>query len=183
MPSLSCMHETVAVLSDGIGGRPVSTASLPPDAALCRPICALMSGKPRHIATDAPTRPSRVLLQRRPDRHRRPTGCQPGCTSSSGLGRRKSFRLVRSGPHEALDFTPWLLQNVDVLSDLLGTDLVLEVAEHPVGDFSLDLKGYDETTGEVLIEQQLRLREALAEVGGVTALRDVASHPYCNESV
>jgi len=53
----------------------------------------------------------------------------------------KSFRLVRSGPHEALDFTPWLLQNVDVLSDLLGTDLVLEVAEHPVGDFSLDLKG------------------------------------------
>ncbi|AXY53332.1 hypothetical protein YT1_3937 [Rhodococcus ruber] len=59
-------------------------------------------------------------------------------------------------PHEAIDFTPWLLQNVDVLSDLLGMDLVLAAAEHPVGDFSLDLKGYDEATGEVVIvENQL----------------------------
>lgn len=59
-------------------------------------------------------------------------------------------------PHEAIDFTPWLLQNVDVLSDLLGMDLVLDAAEHPVGDFSLDLKGYDEATGEVVIvENQL----------------------------
>ncbi|MFL1593557.1 DUF4268 domain-containing protein [Rhodococcus ruber] len=59
-------------------------------------------------------------------------------------------------PHEALDFTPWLLHNVDVLSDLLGMDLVLDMAEHSVGDFSLDLKGYDERTGEVVIvENQL----------------------------
>ena len=36
-------------------------------------------------------------------------------------------------PHEAHAFTPWLLNNVDVLSDLLGMDLVLDVAEHPVG--------------------------------------------------
>jgi hypothetical protein len=39
--------------------------------------------------------------------------------------------------HEARDFTPWLLQNVDVLGDLLGMDLVLDVAEQPVGDFAL----------------------------------------------
>lgn len=59
-------------------------------------------------------------------------------------------------PHEAHDFTPWLLNNVDVLADLLGMDLVLEVAEHPVGGFSLDLMGRDETTGEVVIvENQL----------------------------
>lgn len=59
-------------------------------------------------------------------------------------------------PHEALDFTPWLLQNVDVLSDLLGMDLVLEVAEHPVGGFSLDLLGRDASTGEpVIVENQL----------------------------
>ncbi|WP_433165870.1 DUF4268 domain-containing protein [Kribbella sp. CA-247076] len=59
-------------------------------------------------------------------------------------------------PHEAHSFTPWLLSNVDVLSDLLGMDLVLEVAEHPVGGFSLDLMGRDETTGEVVIvENQL----------------------------
>lgn len=59
-------------------------------------------------------------------------------------------------PHEAHDFTPWLLGNVDVLSDLLGMDLALDVAEHPVGGFSLDLMGRDETTGEIVIlENQL----------------------------
>jgi hypothetical protein len=42
-----------------------------------------------------------------------------------------------------------LLENVDVLSDLLGMDLALDVAEHPVGGFSLDLLGRDEATGHV----------------------------------
>lgn len=74
----------------------------------------------------------------------------------SGLDRLQIIPPREIWPHEALDFTPWLLQNVDVLSDLLGMDLVLEVAEHPVGDFSLDLKGYDETTSEtVIVENQL----------------------------
>lgn len=58
--------------------------------------------------------------------------------------------------HEAHSFTPWLLQNVDVLSDLLGMDLALDVAEHPVGDFSLDLMGRDlATDGTVIVENQL----------------------------
>jgi len=39
-------------------------------------------------------------------------------------------------------------------------DLVLEEAEHPVGGFSLDLKGYDEATGEVVIvENQLEISD------------------------
>ena len=75
---------------------------------------------------------------------------------SPELGRLKAVEPRTIWAHEALGFTPWLLQNVDVLSDLLGMDLVLEVAEHPVGTFSLDLKGYDEATGEVVIvENQL----------------------------
>jgi hypothetical protein len=58
--------------------------------------------------------------------------------------------------HEAHQFTPWLLQNVDVLSELLGMDLVLEVAEHPVGGFSLDLLGRDLSDDSVVIvENQL----------------------------
>jgi hypothetical protein len=58
--------------------------------------------------------------------------------------------------HEAHDFTPWLLANADVLSDLLGMDLDLEVAEHPVGNLSLDLLGRDSSTGDVVIvENQL----------------------------
>lgn len=63
-------------------------------------------------------------------------------------------------PHEAHDFTPWLLQNVDVLSDLLKMDLVLGAAEHAVGSFSLDLIGHDESTGErVIVENQLEVSD------------------------
>jgi hypothetical protein len=60
-------------------------------------------------------------------------------------------------PHEALDFTPWLLANSDVLSEVLALDLDLEAAEHPVGDFSLDLIGVDRVSGgRVIVENQLQ---------------------------
>ena len=76
------------------------------------------------------------------------------------LGRLEFMRPRDVWAHEALDFTPWLLANVDVLSDLLGMDLVLERAEHPVGDFSLDLIGYDQATSEVVIvENQLEVSD------------------------
>jgi hypothetical protein len=59
-------------------------------------------------------------------------------------------------PHEAHSFTPWLLANVDVLSDLLGMELELQVAEHPVGGFSLDLLGRDlADESVVIVENQL----------------------------
>jgi len=77
-------------------------------------------------------------------------------TIDAALGRLSVVRPREVWPHEALDFTPWLLNNADVLSDLLGMDLVLETAEHPVGGFSLDLIGRDEATGQVVIvENQL----------------------------
>lgn len=58
--------------------------------------------------------------------------------------------------HEARDLTPWLLANADVLADVLGIDLELSIAEHPVGPFSLDLLGRDLTNDCVLIvENQL----------------------------
>ena len=76
--------------------------------------------------------------------------------SKPGYAPRMTIELGRLKPvlprdvwaHEAMNFTPWLLDNVDVLSDLLGMDLVLERAEHPVGGFSLDLLGHDEATGQ-----------------------------------
>jgi hypothetical protein len=72
------------------------------------------------------------------------------------LGRLTSVQPREVWPHEARDFTPWLLDNVDVLSDVLGMDLALDVAEHPVGGFSLDLLGRDLMTGEtVIVENQL----------------------------
>ncbi len=57
--------------------------------------------------------------------------------------------------NEAHDFTPWLLDNADVLGELLGMDLELEVAEHPIGGFSLDLLGRDSNGGVVIVENQL----------------------------
>lgn len=78
------------------------------------------------------------------------------------LGRLAVVPAREVWPHEALDFTPWMLQNVDVLSDLLGMDLVLDAAEHPVGGFSLDLIGRDESTGRVVIvENQLDVSDHL----------------------
>ena len=58
--------------------------------------------------------------------------------------------------HEAHDFTPWLLDNADALADALGLDLEMTAAEHPVGEFALDLVGRDLTNDCVLIvENQL----------------------------
>jgi hypothetical protein len=63
-------------------------------------------------------------------------------------------------PHEAHDFTPWLLQNADHLAAALGIDLELEAAEHPVGGYALDLVGRDITNDAVLIvENQLAVTD------------------------
>lgn len=78
------------------------------------------------------------------------------------LGRLSSVRPRDVWPHEAHDFTPWLLANADVLSEVLGMDLELEAAEHPVGDFTLDLLGRDLATGDrVIVENQLEVSDHL----------------------
>ncbi len=51
--------------------------------------------------------------------------------SGRSLGRLQGVPARNVWSHESHDFTPWLHQNVDVLSDLLGMNLVLEVAERP----------------------------------------------------
>jgi len=57
--------------------------------------------------------------------------------------------------NEARDFTPWLLDNADVLSKALGLEVSLRTAEHPVGDFSLDIVGDDGLGGTLIVENQL----------------------------
>ena len=72
------------------------------------------------------------------------------------LGRLESIDPRSVWQHEAHDFTPWLLDNADVLAGALGIDLELSAAEHPVGGFNLDLIGRDLTNDCVLIvENQL----------------------------
>jgi hypothetical protein len=58
--------------------------------------------------------------------------------------------------HEAGDFTPWLPSNADRLVNVLGIEIELSAAEHPVGGDKLDLVGRDITNDAVLIvENQL----------------------------
>ncbi|MCL1898334.1 MAG: DUF4268 domain-containing protein [Micrococcales bacterium] len=76
--------------------------------------------------------------------------------SQHNLGRISIIHPRDIWQNEAVDFTPWLLDNADVLAELLGMDLSLDHAEHPVGDFSLDIIGRDVTTGKtVIVENQL----------------------------
>lgn len=57
------------------------------------------------------------------------------------LGRLQAVGARVVWPNEAHDFTPWLLANSDRLADAIGIDTELHIAEHPVGGFSLDLRG------------------------------------------
>jgi len=57
--------------------------------------------------------------------------------------------------HEALDFTRWLEDNVDVLSDTLGLSLQNIVREKFAGDFRVDLVAEDDRKNLVVIENQL----------------------------
>jgi len=61
------------------------------------------------------------------------SGDGPG-SAGSGLGRLVAVEPRAVWPHEAHDFTPWLLDNADRLGEALGMDLALHQAEHPVGD-------------------------------------------------
>ena len=96
------------------------------------------------------------------------------------LGKLESLDPRQVWAHEAHAFTPWLLQNANVLGEVLGMDLALSAAEHPVGSFALDLIGVDEATGEkVIIENQLtatdhsHLGQLLTYAGGTDAVNVV----------
>lgn len=68
----------------------------------------------------------------------------------------KDLRTV--WPHEAQDFTPWLSQddNIALLSDAVGLDLVVDETESPVGDFSVDIYASEVgTSRRIIIENQL----------------------------
>lgn len=61
-------------------------------------------------------------------------------------------------PHEANDFSKWLSQeeNLALLSDTVGIDIVLEERESAVGGFSVDIFASEEGTGrKIIIENQL----------------------------
>lgn len=75
------------------------------------------------------------------------------------LGTIKKVTDLRSvWPHEAHDFSKWLAkeENLTLLSDTIGIDIVLEELESAVGGFNVDLYATEEGTGrKIIIENQL----------------------------
>ena len=62
------------------------------------------------------------------------------------LGTLKEITDLRSiWPHEALNFTPWVAENVDLLADAVGLDITVDETESSVGDFNVDI--YASETG------------------------------------
>jgi len=92
------------------------------------------------------------------------------------LGRIRKVPLREVWKNEATSFTPWLLQNEDVLSELLGIDISLDRREESVGRYSLDLIGRNNDDGTtVIVENQLEntdhshLGQLLTYAGGLEA--------------
>lgn len=58
--------------------------------------------------------------------------------------------------HES-DFTNWLADNIYVLNDLLGLDLIVSEKEKAVGTFSADIVAQDSSGRLAIIENQLEM--------------------------
>ena len=56
---------------------------------------------------------------------------------------------------EARDFTPWLVDNIDVLGEALDLSFVSVQREQRAGDFSVDIAAEEEGGGKFIIENQL----------------------------
>ena len=101
----------------------------------------------------------------------------PGSTMAITRFTRLSDTALRDAwPDEALDFTPWLFDNIDFLSDALGIELEATEIEAAVENYSADIIAKDARTGErVLIENQLEasdhrhLGQVLTYLAGIEA--------------
>src|SRR5688572_21100363 len=71
------------------------------------------------------------------------------------VGKIQRVELRQVWPHEALDFTTWLEENTDTLSDVLGVSIENVEREKAAGAFSVDLVGEDDHGSTVIIENQL----------------------------
>ena len=72
------------------------------------------------------------------------------------LGNLEDVDLRQAWPHEARSFTPWLSENLEILSSVIGIPLELEGQEVAVEQFSADILARNpRDDSRVLIENQL----------------------------
>ena len=71
------------------------------------------------------------------------------------VGKLEPVELREIWKHEAKDFTAWLFENCDVLSDQIGLSLTAIETEKSVGPFNVDILAEDTNGRLVIIENQL----------------------------
>lgn len=72
------------------------------------------------------------------------------------LGKIKNVDLRNIWKKEDKEFTPWLKENIDLLSEKLGIEVIDTQTEEKIGDFKLDIIGKDANTNKfVAVENQL----------------------------
>ena len=99
--------------------------------------------------------------------------------SEERIGSLRRVDLREVWPHEALDFTPWLEENIDELNSVIDLSLSVVEREQSAGDFSVDLVAEDESGNPVIIENQLersnhdhlgKLITYLTQIGATAAI-------------
>ena len=76
-------------------------------------------------------------------------------STATPIGRLKSFPLRNIWPNEEKDFTPWLVENLDILSEFLGINLSFVEREKDIGRyFKADILAEDSSGNPVIIENQ-----------------------------
>jgi len=95
------------------------------------------------------------------------------------IGKIERVPLREVWKNEALDFTTWLEENIDILNDNLDLNLSTAEREKSAGSFSVDLVAEDDKGNSVVIENQLeksnhdhlgKLITYLTAIGAKTAI-------------
>jgi hypothetical protein len=71
------------------------------------------------------------------------------------IGKIEKIDLRSIWKHEALDFTKWLQENIEVLNEVIGIQLINVEREQSTGNFNVDLLAEDNSGHTIIIENQL----------------------------
>ncbi|MCL2044340.1 MAG: DUF4268 domain-containing protein [Treponema sp.] len=67
------------------------------------------------------------------------------------FGTLKTVDIRKIWPSEPSNFTPWLAENINKLSQILGKDLEIVQTEYAVGDFSADIVAKDLSSSSIVV--------------------------------